>query len=123
VEENIMAGLSEKEAKDIVEDMLPDIRRGIDMVGKAIIPIPAIENVSSSVKREGNTPDVFCKIAGAAFEHGLATDVDTTKHHGMVMTFSTAKPDYKKPSPKMCETRWKKIKKISDKFYTGPPNL
>jgi len=118
-----MATLSEEEARNIVKDMLPDIRRGIDMIGKAIIPIYDIEKTSGPVKREGNTPDVFCKIAGAALEHGLATDVDTTKHYGMVMTFRTAKPDYKKPSPKMCETRWKKVKKISEKGYVGHPSI
>lgn len=38
------------------------------------------------------------------------------------MTFSTAKPDYKKPSPKICEARWKKVKKKSEKGYAGPPS-
>lgn len=42
-------------SRDIVKDMLPDIRRGIDMIGKAIIPIPAIEKMSGPVKREGNS--------------------------------------------------------------------
>lgn len=110
-----MATLREEEARNIVKDMLPDIRKGIDMAGRAIIPIPNIEQTFDTVKREGNTPDVFCKIAGAALEHGLATDVDTTKHHGMVMIFSPAKTGYNTPSQTMCETRWKKVKKISEK--------
>ena len=56
-----------------------------------------------------------------AFEHGMATDVNTTKHTGMVMIFWPADPKYKAPSSEICKTRWRDVKKISDKDYAGPP--
>lgn len=117
-----MATLSEKEARDIVKDMLPTIRMGIKEYGEAIVHIAELEKIYSPLKREGNTPDVYCKIAGAAFEHGIATDVNTTKHTGMVMTFQPAEPKYKIPSPEICEKRWRNVKKISEKGYAGPPS-
>lgn len=117
-----MATLSKEEARDIVKDMLPTIRMGIREYGEAIVHISEIEKIYDPVKREGNTPDVFCKIAGAAFEHGIATDINTTKHTGMVMTFNPAEPKYKTPSPESCKKRWKIVKKISEKGYAGPPS-
>lgn len=118
----IMASLSKDEARDIVKDMLSTIRIGINDYGEANIHIAEIEKMYDSVRREGNTSDVFCKIAGAAFEQGIATDVGTTKHTGMVMRFWPADPKYKAPSSEICKTRWRKMKKISDKGYAGPPS-
>lgn len=109
-----MATLSENEAKDIVKDMLPIIRKKMAIPsnnGRAIIRIIDIEDAFDPVKREGNTSDVFCKIAGAAFEHGMAADIDAAKYEGMVITFKPAEPKYKNPSPEICKTRWGKVKK------------
>lgn len=109
-----MATLSEKEAKDIVKDMLPIIIEKINMSGTATMNIAGMEEAFGPVRREGNTSDVYCKIAGAASEHGLSTDIQSSMRHGMVMRFGPAEPGYKKPSPEICEVRWKKAKKISD---------
>ena len=105
-----MATLSEKEAKDIVKDLLTIIRRGIDMNGTAAITIAGMEEAFDPVLREGNTSDVYCKIAGATSEHGLSTDIQPSMYHGMVMRFGPAGPKYKKPSPEICEKRWRKVK-------------
>ena len=109
-----MATLSKKEAKDIVKDMLPIIREKIDMSESAAISIAGMKDAFIPVEREGNTPDVYCKIAEAASEHGLSTDIQPSMHHGMVMRFWPATPGYKKPSPEVCDTRWKEAKKMSD---------
>jgi hypothetical protein len=100
--------MNEKDAKDIVDDILPTIRKGIEAYGKANMRITDIENRYDAVRREGNTPDVFCKIAGAAIEHGIIADIDMTKSLEMIMTFSPAK----KPSPENCEKKWQKVKNL-----------
>lgn len=105
-----MTTLGEKEARDIVKDMLPIIRKKIDMSGSAVMSIADMEDVFDPIRREGNTSDVYCKIAGAASEHELSTDIQPSMHHGIVMRFWPAKPGYKKPSPEICEKRWKKAK-------------
>lgn len=55
---------------------------------------------------------MHCKIAWAAFEKGIATDVVATKY-GMAMTFEYAEQKYKKPSPEMCEERWEEVNEFS----------
>ena len=105
-----MTTLSDKEAKNIVKDMLPIIRKGIDTNGTTAITIAGMEEVFGPVFREGNTSDVYCKIAGAASEHGLSTAIQPSMYHGMVMRFGPAGPKYNKPSPKICEMRWRKAK-------------
>lgn len=107
-----MTTLSENEAKDIIKDILPTIEKGIKDNGKAIIAITQLERIFDPLKREGNTSDVYCKIAWAAFGKGIATDVVATKH-GMAMTFDHVKPDYKKPSLAACEDRWKDVYEFS----------
>lgn len=109
-----MATLSEKEAEDIVKDILPIIRKRTDMDMTFVISITGMEEAFSTFRREGNTSDVYCKIAEAASEHGLSTDMQPSMYHGMVMRFWPAKPGYKKPSPKICDARWRKAKKMSD---------
>jgi hypothetical protein len=61
--------------------------------------------------REGNTPDVYCKIARAASEHELSVGIKASTRHGMVFVFNTAKQGYKKPSPSICVDRWRRAKK------------
>lgn len=117
-----MSNLSEDEARDIVKDMLSTIRMGIKEYGAAIIHIAEIEKRYDPVRREGNTSDVYYKIAGAAFEYGIATDIVTTKHTGMAIEFHPAEANYKKPSPEIFKTRWRRVKRVSDKGYSGPPS-
>lgn len=100
----------EKEARDIVKAMLPIIRKKIDMSESASISIAGMEEVFDPILREGNTSDVYCKIAGAASEHGLRTDIQPSMYHGMGMRFWPAKSGYRKPSPEICEKRWRKAK-------------
>jgi hypothetical protein len=108
-----MTTLSEDEAKDIIKDMLPIIEKGIKDNGTAIIAIDQLERAFTPIRREGNTPDVYCKIALAAFEKGIATDVGATKHNGMAITFEYAGKNYKKPSPDACKGRWEDVYKFS----------
>lgn len=117
-----MSTLSEEEARYIVKDMLSTIRTGIKEIGAAIIHIAEIEKRYDSVRREGNSSDVYYKIAGAAFEHGIATDIVTTKHTGMAIMFHPADASYKKPSPEIFKILWRRVKRISDKGYSGPPS-
>lgn len=109
-----MATLSEDEAKKIIKDLLPIIREKINMSESASMSIVGMKEAFDPVRREGNTPDVYCKIAEAASEHGLSTDIQPSMHHGMVMRFWPAKPGYKKPSPEICDARWREAKKIND---------
>lgn len=102
-----MATLSENDAEYIVKDMLSIIRKGIKDNGSAIVAIAQLERIFDPIKREGNTPDVYCKIAWAAFEHRIATDVVATRDYGMAMKFKPAEPYYKKPSPEICDKRWR----------------
>lgn len=106
-----MTTLSKKEARDIVKDILPIIRENINMSESAAMSIAGMEEAFGPVRREGNTPDVYCKIAEAASEHGLSTDIQSSTRHGMVMRFWPAEPGYKAPSPEICKTRWKKAKR------------
>lgn len=85
-----MVTLSENEAKEIIKTMLPTIEKGIKENGRAIIAITQLERVFTPIRREGNTPDVYCKIVGAAFDRGIVTDVVATKHNGMATTFDHA---------------------------------
>jgi hypothetical protein len=120
-----MTTLSEDEAKYIIKDMLPTIKKGIKENGRAIIAINQLERIFAPLKREGNTSDVYCKIAWAAFEKGIATDVVTTKH-GMAMVFEYAKPNYKKPSPETCNKRWEDVNefdKLLESSGRSTPNV
>jgi hypothetical protein len=109
-----MPSLSKKEAKNIIKDILPIIREKIDMSESASISIAGMEKAFIPVQREGNTPDVYCKIAEAASEHGLSTDIQPSLYNGIVLRFWPTKPGYKKPSPEICDARWKEAKKISE---------
>ncbi len=110
-----MATLSENEAKDIVKIMLPIIRETIINRNEAyVISITGMKEAFDSVRREGNTPDVYCKIAEAASKYGLSVDIKPSLYHGMTLGFNHAKPGYKKPSPRICESRWRNAKKLSD---------
>lgn len=106
-----MATLSEKEAEKIVKDLLPVIRKKITSGESATIRMAGIAEAFDPVFREGNTYDVYCKIARAAFEHGLSTAIKASMYHGTVLTFDTAKPGYEKLSPKICEEKWRTAKK------------
>lgn len=101
-----MATLSKNEAKDIVKRMLPVIKSGIKDNGRAIVAIGQLERIFDPLTREGNTPDVYCKISEAAFDNGIATDLITTRDYGMAIAFNFAKTNYKNPSPKLCKKRW-----------------
>ncbi len=98
--------LSENEAKFIIEDMLPTIRKGIEMYGKTNMRISDIGKKYAAVEREGNTPNVFCKLTAAASEFGLSTDLGMTKNLEMTISFMPVK----KPSIQWCEKTWNKIK-------------
>lgn len=111
-----MSTLSEEEAREIIKDMMSSIKVGIGNDGEANIHITEIEKRYDPVKREGNTHDVFCKIAGAAFEQGIATDIGTTKHAEMVLRFWSADPKYKPPSPEICKKRWVSMKGICERI-------
>lgn len=86
-----------------------------------VASIAGIKEAFGPVFREGNTPDVYCKIAEAASEYGLSVDIKPSMYHGMAMGFSRAKPGYKKPSPKTCEAAWNKVKKIDDMIKKEGP--
>jgi hypothetical protein len=115
-EENMMTTLSEEEAREIVREMMSSIKIGIENYGEANIQIAELEKRYDPMRREGGTPDVFCKIAGAAFEQGIATDVGTTKHAEMILRFWSADQEYKPPSSEVCKKRWISIKGISKRI-------
>lgn len=106
-----MATLSEKEAEDIIKNILPIIREKTTSTEGMTIDMAGIAEAFDAVRREGNTPDVYCKIARAAYDHGISTTIKASTRHGMTLTFNTAKPGYSKPSLKICETKWRTAKK------------
>lgn len=99
--------LSNEEARNVVEDLLVDIRKEINIVGESHKRFSYIEKISPYVKREGNTPDVFCKIAEVAYEYGLSTDISVGSLSGTLLIFSPAGADYSPPSPQICEEKWR----------------
>jgi len=103
--------LNEEDARNIIRHFLTDITKGIYISGKSYIRFSDIEKMSDSVKREGNTPDVFCKIAEAAFEYGFSTDITVGSASGTLLIFSPAGADYRPPSPQICEEKWKWMEK------------
>jgi hypothetical protein len=107
-----MATLSEDEARDIVEGMLPKISNAIKERGETKVYITDMEKSFVPISREGNTPDVYCKIAGAASEHGISTDLVAVKDR-MAMMFQNAGPGYRAPSTEICKKRWEYVKKRS----------
>lgn len=93
-----------KDVKDIAKELLPIIRKGIEMYGKAVIRIADIEKEYGTI-----TPDKFCKIAGALTEFGIVTDIGATIHDSeLAMTFSLPE----KPSLEECEEMWEIAKSI-----------
>ena len=119
--------LSEEDARNIMRYFLTSITNDIDRFGKSYIMFSSIEKMSDPVKREGNTPDVFCKIAEAAFEYGLSTDMVIGGTSGTMLLFNTAGPDYREPSPQICEEKWKlmeeKLEEMRKKLEKGPLEL
>jgi hypothetical protein len=111
-----MVTLSEDEAREIVRDMMSSIKIGIENYGEANIYISEMEKRYDPVRREGRTPDIFCKIAGAAFEQGIATDIGTSKTAEMALRFWPSDPEYKPPSLEACKKRWLSIKGISERI-------
>ncbi len=103
-----MTTLSEKEAEEAVNTILPDIRKAIDRdpKGKASVYMRDIANISPAVKREGVNSDVYCKIAGAMFKQGIGTDLGVGIKGDAVLSFRNVRKGEEAPTPTLCKFQW-----------------
>ncbi len=118
-----MATLSKEEAKEIVNTLYPELSHILkpEVAGgpypKVGLPAYAFKDAFPSVKREGITPDVFCKIAEAMSEKGISTDVDATFFSYLTkFVFRPAEKNYRKPSIETCRKRLDRAKKIEVQY-------
>lgn len=103
--------LTKEEADNVVKSLMSTISDGMSesMLGRAALRVSDIADRFPAIKREGSTPDTYCKIAEAILSRGIATDLRTDREGNMILSFRIAESDERKPSPEICSARWKMI--------------
>lgn len=99
--------LSKEEANEVAEDILSTIIKGLKTASEAYLRISDITKVTSAVRREGNTPDVYCKVVDAMFSRGISTGLERDREGNMVLSFRKSKKGEIAPSSELCELEWR----------------
>lgn len=100
--------LSKEETEKIAKEILPTITNAIDKdpKGKASVFMSDITKITPAAKKEGNTPDAYCKIAEAMFNRGIAIDLGVSHNGRAVLGFRKAREGEDAPTPTHCKFEW-----------------
>jgi hypothetical protein len=99
--------LSKEEVEKLVKEILPTITKALEEGDKARIYMSDITKTTSTAKREGNTPDVYCKIAEAMFSRGIAIDLGVHEiNHRAVFGFRKLRKGEDAPTLTRCKFEW-----------------
>jgi hypothetical protein len=99
--------LSKEEADEIVEKILPTIKKGLNINGEASIRFSDIIKTTDAALREGSTPYTYCKIAQAAFKKGISTETRGDKNGNIALSFRNVRKGEAAPTSAFCKFDWK----------------
>lgn len=98
--------LDKEEIEKVVKDILPTITKALENTEKASVFMSDITKKTPVAKREGNTSDMYCKIAEAMFNRGIAIDLEVSHEGRAVFGFRKAKKGEDAPTLTRCKFEW-----------------
>ncbi len=98
--------LSKEETDKVVKEILPTITEALEITYKAEVFMSDITKTTTVAKKEGNTSDVYYRIAEAMFNRGIAIDLGVNHEGRAIFGFRKARKGEDAPTQTRCKFEW-----------------